>query len=235
MIYCSGLLDRSHITRAPEAYELYRNRDIKPRDKEAVDYREAFGNRVPITLMACFDTVGSLGIPGLAIFKQFHAQFNQRYRFHDTTLNRTIQNALHAMAIDEMRASFDVTPMKKHPEAENQRVIQKWFPGVHGCVGGGRENNRGLSDTSLQWMIDAIGALELGLEFDTSVIPSGIHPDYNCEFKNDPGFYKLAGIKFREVGDSLEDLHESTIERIRNRQDYRPKNLEKLLAELNSK
>ncbi len=33
MIYCSGLLSRPHVTRAHEAYELYRNRDIKPRDR----------------------------------------------------------------------------------------------------------------------------------------------------------------------------------------------------------
>ncbi len=232
MIYCSGLLDRPHITRTHEAYELYRNRGVKPRDRIAVDYRDTYGDRVPITLLGCFDTVGSLGIPGLPAFKQFQQQLNKRYRFHDTTLNPSIQNALHAVAIDEIREVFDVTPMKKNSDAENQRVIQVWFPGGHGCVGGGTEEHSGLSDAALQWMMDATGTLGLRLEFDPSVIPTGINPNYECDFRNDPGFFKLAGIKLREVGDAIEDLHESTIKRLKTRKDYRPKNLEKVLSKL---
>lgn len=232
MIYCSGLLDRPYVTRASEAYELYRNRGIKPKDRVARDYREEYGDRVPITLLGCFDTVGALGIPGLPAFRKFHDQFNKRYRFHDTTLNKLIQNALHAVAIDEVREIFDVTPMKKNPDAENQRVIQVWFPGEHGCVGGGTEEYRGLSDAALQWMIDSTRNLGLGLEFDISAIPTGINPNYDIDFKNDPGFFKLAGIKLREVGDAIEELHESTIERLKKRQDYRPKNLQKVISKV---
>ncbi|MEH2433806.1 MAG: DUF2235 domain-containing protein [Nostoc sp.] len=233
MIYCSGLLDRPHVTKAHEAYELYRNRDIKPKDKVAAEYRQAYGDRVPIALLGCFDTVGALGIPGIPGFSKLHEQLNKRYRFHDTTLNKCIQNALHAMAIDEIREIFDVTPMKKHPEAdESQRVIQKWFPGGHGCVGGGTKEHSGLSDAALQWMIDAIGEMKLGLDFDTSVIPTGINPNYECDFKNDVGFFKLAGIKFREVSDAIEDLHESTINRLKSRKDYRPKNLQRIISKL---
>ncbi|BAY47240.1 hypothetical protein SAMD00079811_48570 [Scytonema sp. HK-05] len=233
MIYCSGLLKRPYVTKTHEAYELYRQRGIKPKDKTAVEYREIHGGRVPITLLGCFDTVGALGIPGVPAFRKLNEQLNKRYRFHDTTLNKCIENALHAVAIDEIREIFDVTPMKKHPEAENQRVIQKWFPGAHGCVGGGTEEYSGLSDAALQWMIDSIGNLKLGLDLDPSVIPTGINPDYECDFKNDVGFFKLAGIKFREVSDVIEDLHESAIYRLKTRKDYRPKNLEKILDKLN--
>ncbi|MDZ7995411.1 MAG: DUF2235 domain-containing protein [Nostoc sp. EfeVER01] len=232
MIYCSGLLDRPHVTKAHEAYELYRNRNIKPKDNVAVEYRQAYGDRVPITLLGCFDTVGALGIPGIPAFSRLSKQLNMRYRFHDTTLNKCVQNALHAIAIDEIREIFDVTPMKKHPDAENQRVIQKWFPGVHGCVGGGTEENSGLSDSALQWMIDSIGELGLGLDLDPNVIPTGINPNYECDFKNDAGFFKLAGIKFREVSDVIEDLHESAIYRLKSRKDYRPKNLQKIISKL---
>ncbi len=235
MIYCSGLQDRSHITKAPEAYELYRNRDIKPKDRIAADYRDRYGDRVPITLLACFDTVGALGIPGIPAFKQIHEQLNKRYKFHDTTLNKCIQNALHAVAIDEIREIFAVTPMKKNPDAENQRVLEVWFPGEHGCVGGGTEDHKGLSDAALQWMMDSIGHLQLGLSIDPSVIPGGIKPDYSCHFKNDPGLFKLAGIKLREVSDRIDDLHESTILRWQSLNDYRPKNLERLAEKLNLK
>jgi uncharacterized protein (DUF2235 family) len=232
MMYCSGLLERSHINRAPEAYELYRNRGVKPRDKVAVEYREAYGDRVPITLLACFDTVGALGIPKLGAFKDIEERVNQRYKFHDTTLNKSVQNALHAMAIDEVRALFDVTPMKLNPDAENQKLIQKWFPGEHGCVGGGTEEHRGLSDGVLQWVIDSIGELGLGLEFNINAIPSGIKPNYECNFKNDPGLFKLAGTKLREIGDAIEEIHDTAIKRLQTRQDYRPKNLEKVLPKI---
>jgi uncharacterized protein (DUF2235 family) len=233
MIYCSGLLNRRNVTKAHEAYELYRNRGIKPKDKTAAEYRKEYGPRVPITLLGCFDTVGALGIPGVPVFRKFNQQLNKRYRFHDTTLNKCIENALHAVAIDEIREIFDVTPMQKHPDAENQRVIQKWFPGGHGCVGGGTKEHSGLSDAALQWMIDSIGNLKLGLDLNPSVIPTGINPNYECDFKNDVGFFKLAGIKFREVSDVIEDLHESAIHRLKSRKDYRPKNLQKILDKLN--
>ena len=125
MIYCSGLLERRYITQAPEAYELYRRRNIKPSDREATEYRKLNGERIPITLIGCFDTVGALGIPAIPLIQKFKPVLNRRYKFYDTKLNKYVQNALHAMAIDEVREIFDVTPMKKSPKAENQRVIQK--------------------------------------------------------------------------------------------------------------
>lgn len=232
MIYCSGLVKRHYVTNAAEAYELYRNRDIKPTDNEAVEYRRTYGDRVPITLIGCFDTVGALGIPILPLFKIFQPWLHRRYAFYDTKLNREVQNAIHAVAIDEIREVFDVTLMSKNPHAPNQQLLQKWFPGDHGCVGGGTEAYRGLSDGALKWMIDSIGELGLGLEFDISAIPTRVEPDHQCQFNNDPGFYKLAGIKLREVGDDLEELHDSTLERLKQFADYRPKNLEKILNKI---
>ncbi len=232
MIHCSGLVKRPYVTNAAEAYELYRQREIKPTDNEAVEYRRTYGDRVPITLIGCFDTVGALGIPVPPIFRIFQPMLHRRYQFYDTTLNRDVQNALHAMAIDEIREVFDATPMTKNPKAQNQRLIQKWFPGHHGCVGGGTEENRGLSDAALQWMIDSVGDLGLGLDFDISAIPTGIQPDHQCPFDNNPGFFKLAGIKLRDVGDALDDLHDSTLKRVKQFSDYRPKNLEKVLTKI---
>ncbi|MDJ0581375.1 DUF2235 domain-containing protein [Crocosphaera sp.] len=232
MIHCSGLANRPNVTDAAEAYELYRNRDINPADNQAVEYRKIHGDRVPITLIGCFDTVGSLGIPVLPLFKMFKPWLSRRYAFYDTTLNRDVQNAIHAVAIDEIREVFDVTLMSTNIHAKNQRLLQKWFPGNHGCVGGGTETTRGLSDAALKWMIDSIGDLGLGLEFNVDAIPTGIQTSCQCSFDNNPGFFKLAGIKLREVGDSLDDLHESTINRVKDIGDYRPKNIEKFIDKI---
>ena len=239
MIYCSGLLQRKYINDAPKAYELYRNRNIKPNDKEAANYRKKYGKNegkpVPITLLGCFDTVGALGIPIIPLFNSLKPLLHRRYTFYDTTLNKYIQNALHAMAIDEIREVFDVTRMTKHPDAKDQVVKEKWFPGNHGCVGGGTEEYRPLSDAALVWMIESIKDLGLGLEFDLSDLLINYKPDYKCKFTNDPGFFKLAGIKFRDVGDLVDDLHEMAIERLKDCADYRPKNLAKIIDQLKLK
>ena len=137
------------------------------------------------------------------------------------------------MAIDEVREIFDVTRMTKSSHAENQRVIEKWFPGEHGCIGGGTQKHRPLSDAALQWMIESMKDLGLGLEFDLDYLLGDIKTDFQCQFTNDPGFYKLAGIKFRDIGDVIDDLHETAIERLKACQDYRPKNLEKIVSKLN--
>jgi len=239
MIYCSGLLSRRYITKASEAYELYRKREISPKHPEAKSFREEFGKddgeRVPITLLGCFDTVGALGIPLVPAFRKFEGQLKARYKFHDTTLNKDVENAVHAVAIDEIREVFDVTLMTKNPDAPNQKLRQVWFPGEHGCIGGGTTAYRGLSDTVLKWMLDQISDLELKLEFEPDAIED-IKPDYKIPFQNKPGFYKLAGIKWRQVGDTIDDLHESAIKRLESLDiDYSPENLKSLLAKLKSK
>lgn len=235
MIYCSGLLRRRYITQAPQAYELYRNRNVKPGDKEARTYRENYGKNqgepVNITLLGCFDTVGALGIPVLPMFKMFSPILHSRYKFYDTTLNQFIQNAIHAMAIDEIREIFDVTPMTRNPDAANQQLVQKWFPGQHGCVGGGTKEFAPLSDGALKWMIESIKDLGLKLEFDLD--STEIYPNPTVDFKNDPGIYKFLGTKLRDVSNQLSDIHESTFDRLQKRKDYRPKNLAPIISQLN--
>jgi len=241
MIYCSGLLSRRHVTKASEAYELYRNRGVKPKHPEAKSFREKFGKdegkRVPITLLGCFDTVGALGIPLVPLLQKLEEplKLKRRYQFHDTTLNQDIEKALHAVAIDEIREIFNVTLMKKNPDAPNQKLRQVWFPGEHGCIGGGTPAYRGLSDAVLKWMLDQISDFELKLEFEPETLEE-IKPDYKVPFQNNPGFYRLAGIKLREVVETLDDIHESAIERFESADiPYSPENLKSLLAKLKSK
>jgi uncharacterized protein (DUF2235 family) len=224
MIHCSGLLSRSNLRKVPEAYELYRDRLIKPSDKEAQAFRQENGDRINITLLGCFDTVGSMGVPDEIPFLPFDKLINAKYRFYDTDLSSIIQNALHAVAIDEIRKVFDVTPMIKSQNAPNQVVKQVWFPGEHGCVGGGHEKH-GLSDGALLWMVDEIKALGLGLEFDLGIIPGGVKPDPLEDFDNSlHGIYMLTGKHERLLVENA-ILHPSVQERGQDRQDYRPQNL----------
>ncbi|NER84922.1 MAG: DUF2235 domain-containing protein, partial [Leptolyngbya sp. SIO1D8] len=230
LIYNAGLLTRSYIRKAPEAYQLYQSRDDGPQEPNAIAFRQKYGARVPITLLGCWDTVGSLGIPDINPLIKLDRRINEKYRFHDTQLNRTIQHALHAVAIDETRKVFDVTPMQPSRHSENQIVKQVWFPGDHGSVGGGMGDLRGLSDAALQWIIDSIANWGLGLDFDLDRIEDGILVDptipLNLARKTLIGkLTALAGSFLREVSDNFEDIHEVAIQRFLKRSDYKPQNL----------
>ena len=199
-IYCSGLLQRQHLRQIPQAYELYRNRTVGPKDSPAIAFRNQYGENVPIKLLACWDTVGSFGVPTLVPFVS--DWINAKYKFHTTELNRRIEHALHAIAIDERRKVFDVTPMELSGGATTT-LNQMWFPGTHGCVGGGESKTSGLSDAALNWMLDAIDKLSLGLEFvdqPETIAAGGIKPDYAIAFDSKIDWYMaLGGIIDRSV------------------------------------
>ena len=105
--------------------------------------------KIPIHFLGVWDTVGALGVPNnFAILNLLDK--TKKYAFHDTKLGCNVLNARHAVAIDEMRASFSPTLWSGVEKRKN--VKQLWFPGVHANVGGGYPDT-GLSDIALEWMI----------------------------------------------------------------------------------
>ncbi|NDJ18833.1 DUF2235 domain-containing protein [Myxacorys almedinensis] len=239
LIYCSGLPKRQHICRIPRAYEIYRDRNISPSDQVAQQFRSDYGEQVPISLLGCWDTVGALGVPDQIPILPFDNWLNAKYKFHDTLVNRRIQNAFHAVAIDERRKVFDVTRMQVS-EGASTNLRQVWFPGIHGCVGGGREENRGLSDGALLWMMEETQQAGLGLEFDPTLAEGGVKPDPAIAF--DPefsGIFKLGGAIDRQLLDPDNpratfdqhffdnNIHLSAKQRwkLAGKQPYRPKTL----------
>jgi hypothetical protein len=83
------------------------------------------------------------------------------YEFHDTELSGIVENAYHAVAIDEHRLDYDVCLW--NPKSKpGQTMEQRWFVGAHCDVGGGYADRR-LSDLPLRWMQDKASALGLGL------------------------------------------------------------------------
>ncbi|MEM9452319.1 MAG: DUF2235 domain-containing protein [Cyanobacteria bacterium P01_E01_bin.6] len=231
LIYCSGLLAPSKLeTLQQDAYDIYRSREIKPSDPMAVKFRQDNGDRVPITFVGCWDTVGSLGIPDLVSWLPINTLANRKYQFHDTELSSIIQNACHAVAIDERRRALNITPMKKtnNPTEQDQVIQQVWFPGVHGCVGGGKLINRNLSDGALLWMLEK--ARNVGLSVDPGQIRDGVEPNHTSDFDGRIGFWVIAGVIRRnisEYSDTFDDIHVSTKDRWRDVSDYRPSHLRK--------
>jgi len=178
-VACCGLLDTAGLTeaqtwaRVEQVFELgYRRKRETRADWEALGwaFRNAPGAAVPIRFLGVWDTVGALGIPDdmalLNLVDNLHD-----YTFHDTRLSASILTARHAVALDEMRASFQPTLWTAAP---GQDARQVWFPGVHSDVGGGYREI-GLSDGALDWMIRE--AAPCGLAFNPAVTAQ-IRPDH---------------------------------------------------------
>jgi uncharacterized protein (DUF2235 family) len=242
LIRSVGILPRQGIRQIPQAYQTYQNAKRKYANKsdktrESIKIRELdvvakfrqemsreFGTEyqelVSITLLSCWDTVGALGIPQLP-WLPFSRYFNKKYQFHNTKLSSTIEHAIHAVAIDENRKMFSHTPMQP---AQVGQVKEVWFPGVHGCVGGGIAANSPLSNAALLWTIAEVEKLNLGLEFDRHKIKYGLATNPTADFVNVTTLPCL--IKVRTIPKGAV-FHTSVFQRWQSDLlHYRPKNLE---------
>lgn len=225
LIYCSGLVERTHMRKIPEAYELYRDNLIKPGSKIAQSFRKAHGDRVPIHVLGCWDTVGALGIPFQIPGTTVDDEFNAKFAFHDTCVNPFVKFAFHAKAIDELRSVFDVTPMNAC-RGSTQIVEEAWFPGDHSCIGGGKIEKAPLSNHCMLWMLERMKAHKIKLDTDLSRVEDGVACDHTINFDNKiRGMYQLTGEKLRSITGNFEQLDISVKRRWRDRPDYRPKNL----------
>jgi len=171
MIRNCGILKRADFdqheltVRVDAAFELYRDRsdDSKPDAPASKAFKSQHSYVPRIKFIGVWDTVGSLGIP-LGLLSGFNAD---RYKFHDTTLSSWVDNAYHALAIDERRYLFEPTLWDRSTDADNPGCIQimeqRWFTGVHSNIGGGYDDC-GLSDLTLRWMIDKARGTDLVFE-----------------------------------------------------------------------
>ncbi|MBE9224381.1 DUF2235 domain-containing protein [Phormidium sp. LEGE 05292] len=245
MIYKCGLLRRSNIQEIRKAYQLYRDNKINYDSPEAQEFRQQNSKKVshqatfledsiPIKMLGCWETVGTLGIPDVLPFPAIEKIWNINYQFYDATLSPIVENAFHAVAIDEKRIIFPSTPIKKNPKNPNQVVEEVWFAGEHSCVGGGNKDYRGLSDYPLQWMIQK--AQKLGLEFFSTKNESEdfqIKPDPTTYFDNTvAGLYLLRGESWRSINSPRIAVHTSVVKRLKACPDYRPQNLKSVLPDL---
>jgi len=182
-----------------KAYALYRSNDPE-RERE---HREQHGEPVSITVLGCFDTVGALGIPRVLPGSRL---LNRKYDFHNTVVSEHVRLALHALAVDERKKGFLPTRMESSGKGGGV-VVQKWFPGDHGGVGGG--SIRSLSAIPLKFMIDQMHANGFNLEFRDDLVPTA-NPlvDYSVEWS----ILNLVGTGPRDI-QSTSELHESVLAR----------------------
>lgn len=172
-----------------------------------------------------------------------------RFRFYDNSLDRRVQYARHALAIDETRKDFDrVTwgQLGKQPDRTGPEWLQQvWFAGNHSNIGGSyAEDESRLSDISLQWMLEQATSLPHPLEVDLTKLtvfpdPAGMqHNEIESMRDSYPWWWPKAWRhtwveKFRNVPAGGK-LHPSVAERFAltdgvlhygRRCQYRPENL----------
>lgn len=178
-INACGLVDRSHssvqtngafdgdkfqelVEQAFECYQNNKNKAAQQKFKDQYAVKESIhapNGDLKIKFVGVWDTVSALGFSQdfslllKWIFSTAEKISNMipwlAHDFYDYELNNSIENAYHALSIDDERTTF-------HPLVWNEKnftghVEQVWFAGVHSNVGGGYPRT-GLSDVALQWM-----------------------------------------------------------------------------------
>jgi uncharacterized protein (DUF2235 family) len=127
---------------------------------------------VKIKAVACYDTVGSLGIPRIGIFSSgMPPEISLDYAFVDTTVPSKVEHAIHALALDELRKPFSPTIWELPKPLPGQTLTQVWFQGAHADVGGGYEDLR-PGDIPLVWMVSQLAPW---LAFDYEVLKLQLH------------------------------------------------------------
>ena len=175
----------------------------------------------PIRLIGVWDTVGENGVPE---FNGLHLVDREELglmRFSNHELSPRVEHGRQALAIDEERADFVPAPW-----AEREGIRQLWFAGAHADVGGGYEH-RGLSDVALEWMIGEVNALDAGLRLMPDRLDARPEPDRFDDRHDETrgSIWRSRPKKERRIPEEAE-LHESVLDRLRERFDYRPKALE---------
>ncbi len=218
-----GLLKKNDEFYTPNLYKLYESRTTKNDAKWEKAFKNIRSRRPcpPIHFIGVWDTVGSLGAPGL-LGQLFH---RRKYKYHDIGLNQYILNAYHALAIDERRKPFRPSIWTR-PSDWTGQLEQAWFPGVHSNVGGGYHPD-GVANEPLHWIIEK--AEKLGLAFDDNYL-SYFRPCFDSELRDSMSFkYKLFGEYQRKLGAHVQDgesIHAATFNRRDNEPShYHPKNL----------
>lgn len=216
-----------------------------------LDSRDGPADLVKITYMGIWDTVGALGLP-VALFGPVAQLWNHRHAFHDTELSSLVQSARHAVAIDEMRAMYEVTPwsnldatrdasgkvigpgLNRGDTSPDRPYQQVWFAGDHSMVGGtGRV--RGLTAITLAWIAEGAQKAGLRLREDRPLLDAA--PDPLCpgaEQHDRDAIRSLAPdlLRRRPLLYAEADISPTVRERIHGVPSYRPENLRTHLPDL---
>lgn len=127
---------------------------------------------IEIEMIGVWDTVKALGLP----FPLLTYLAPMATDFHNDQVCLPVNNAFHALAIDEDRNAF--CPIMWDTEKDwRGHLEQAWFRGAHADIGGHVNNpasSRGLTNIPLVWMLERV-------EMCGITLPQGWHDRFPCD------------------------------------------------------
>ncbi len=209
LIHLFGLLHKHELKFFPCIYRYYRtdptrriNMDYEYLARNLQDSVLEGGRKVQISFMGVWDTVGALGVPILGLRELSKGWVG----FHDTQLSDTVEFAVQAIAIDELRKPFAPDLWTQHPDSsdkrceyDNRRILQVWMPGGHSDIGGGFAETE-LADLALNFMFDQASAHGLVIDREAVICSSPDQQAMGEVHNKQKGFYELLGDYQRPIG-----------------------------------
>jgi uncharacterized protein (DUF2235 family) len=241
-----GLLQRAHAERAGDpdgpglaaddpvlgAYQHWTRRGRNSAERQQLQaaadaFSAAYCRPVRVTFLGVWDTVGALGIPG-NVFQRFNQSLVE---FADRTLSPIVDQAFHAMAVDEHREEFAAT-LWDRPASAAQVMEQCWFAGDHCDVGGGHEMSASaprVADIPLAWMQDKARAAGLALTPTApDLVACGGEPCHDTYASFLGGKWAASHPRhlrpIKQTPDGHETIHPSVLDRRVADATYRPRN-----------
>jgi hypothetical protein len=166
-----GLLCLGNEGHLPYAWRLY-TAQHKNRDRRAITenvdfasaFKETFSHKnFELHFVGLWDTVSSVGWVATPL------------RLFNVSQNPCIRRGRHAVSIDERRCFY--TDNIWGDALPGQDIEQVWFAGVHSDIGGSySQKESGLSNISLEWMLNEARAAGLTLVEDRVNLVLGRHP-----------------------------------------------------------
>ena len=104
----------------------------------------------PIHFVGLWDTVAAYGLPIDELTRAWDKIFP--LSAPDRNLSKHVNQACHALALDDERHSFHPVLWNEADQSNPSRIKQVWFSGMHANVGGGYPDDA-LAHVSLDWMM----------------------------------------------------------------------------------
>ena len=154
----AGVIDRVGLLKAEHATTrnirtIYRHYECTPDSSAAqVFARNTCHDAVEIEMIGVWDTVKSLGL-NMPFLWRLSAP---RHAFHNHQLGKSVKHGFHALARNETRVAY-APVMWDTTDDWDGHLIQMWFRGTHGDIGGQlahRDWARPLSNIPLVWMLE---------------------------------------------------------------------------------
>ncbi|MEO0402326.1 MAG: DUF2235 domain-containing protein [Pseudomonadota bacterium] len=153
----AGIIDRVGLLTPDAATErnirdVYRYYECNPDgDGAKIFARNNCHEAVEIEMIGAWDTVKSLGL-NMPVLWRLSAP---RHAFHNHQLGKSVKHGFHALARNETRVAY-APVMWDTTEDWDGHLVQMWFRGVHGDIGGhlsGKHASRPLANIPLVWML----------------------------------------------------------------------------------